>query len=160
MHRGYLERVKLHLQEYLSSDRHHYQANRMLAEVRKAIQEQQRSSQVVQMRSQAQVALAGQQYEEALACAEQALQLYPAYQVSVALREEIQSAISLRKTVRESLRRADSALYAGDFDEAREAWTPLLLLVFERGRSQSPGRNHRQRVIRALTPAPGTRFGR
>jgi eukaryotic-like serine/threonine-protein kinase len=128
MHRGDLERVKLHLQEILRLDRHHDQANRMLAEVRKAIQEQQRSSQVVQMRSQAQVALAGQQYEEALACAEQALQLDPADQVSVALREEIQSAISLGKTVRESLRRAESALYAGDFDEAREAVGAALTL--------------------------------
>jgi len=128
MQRGDLERVKGHLQEILRLDRHHDQANRMLAEVRKAIQEQQRSSQVVQMRSQAQVALAGQQFEEALACAEQALQLDPADQVSVALREEIQSAISLGKTVRESLRRAESALYAGDFDEAREAVGAALTL--------------------------------
>ena len=68
--RGDLERVKLHLQEILRLDRHHDQANRMLAEARKALQEQQRSAQIVQMRSQAQVALAGQQYEEALGCAE------------------------------------------------------------------------------------------
>jgi serine/threonine protein kinase len=86
MRRGDLERVKLHLQEILRLDRHHDQANRMLAEVRRAIQEQQRSAQIVQMRSQAQVALAGQQYEEALACADQALQLDPADQVSAALR--------------------------------------------------------------------------
>jgi serine/threonine-protein kinase len=128
MQRGDLERVKLHLQEILRLDRHHDQANRMLAEVRKAIQEQQRSAQIVQMRSQAQVALAGQQYEEALACADQALQLDPADQASVVLREEIQKAISLGKAVRDSLRRAESALYAGDFDEAREAVDAALRL--------------------------------
>ncbi len=128
MHRGELERVKLHLQEILRLDRHHDQANRMLAEVRKAIQEQQRSAQIVQMRSQAQVALAGQQYEEALACADQALQLDPADEVSTALREEIQKAITLGKAVRDSLRRAESALYAGDFDEAREAVDAALRL--------------------------------
>jgi hypothetical protein len=128
MQRGDLERVKGHLQEILRLDRHHDQANRMLAEVRKAIQEQQRSAQIVQMRSQAQVALAGQQYEEALACADQALQLDPADQVSTALREEIQKAISLGKAVRDSLRRAESALYAGDFDEAREAVDAALRL--------------------------------
>jgi serine/threonine-protein kinase len=128
LHRGDLERVKQHLQEILRLDRHHDQANRMLADVRKAIQEQQRSSQIVQMRSQAQVALAGQQYEEALACADQALQLDPADQVSVTLREEIQKAISLGKAVRDSLRRAESALYAGDFDEAREAVDAALRL--------------------------------
>jgi Protein kinase domain/PEGA domain len=121
LQRGDLERVKLHLQEILRLDRHHDQANRMLADVRKQIQEQQRSAQIVQMRSQAQVALAGQQYEEALACAEQALQLDPADGASSALREEIQRAISLGKTVRDSLHRAESALYAGDFDEARKA---------------------------------------
>jgi hypothetical protein len=128
MQRGDLERVKLHLQEILRLDRHHDQANRMLAEVRRAIQEQQRSAQMVQMRSQAQVALAGQQYEEALACADQALQLDPADQVSTALREEIQKAITLSKAVRDSLRRAESALYAGDFDEAREAVDAALRL--------------------------------
>ena len=128
MHRGDLERVKLHLQEILRLDRHHDQANRLLAEVRKKIQEQQRAAQIVQMRSQSQVALAGQQYEEALACAEQALQLNPADQVSIALREEIQSAIALGKAVRDSLRRAESALYAGDFDEAREAVDAALRL--------------------------------
>jgi hypothetical protein len=128
LQRGDLERVKLHLQEILRLDRHHDQANRMLAEVRRAIQEQQRSAQIVQMRSQAQVALAGQQYEEALACADQALQLDPADQVSTALREEIQKAISLSKAVRDSLRRAESALYAGDFDEAREAVDAALRL--------------------------------
>ena len=128
MHRGDLERVKLHLQEILRLDRHHDQANRMLADVRKAIQENQRSAQIVQMRSQAQVALAGQQYEEALACAEQALQLDPADHESVVLREEIQEAISVSKAVRDSLRRAESALYAGDFDEAREAVDAALRL--------------------------------
>src|SRR3984957_6251091 len=128
MHRGDLERVKLHLQEILRLDRHHDQANRMLADVRKAIQENQRSAQIVQMRSQAQVALAGQQFEEALACAEQALQLDPADHESVALREEIQEAISVSKAVRDSLRRAESALYAGDFDEAREAVEAALRL--------------------------------
>src|SRR5580692_10177157 len=128
MQRGDLERVKQHLQEILRLDRHHDQANRLLAEVRKAIQEQQRSAQIVQMRSQAQVALAGQQYEEALGCAEQAVQLDPADQVSVALREEIQKAISLGKAVRDSLRRAESALYAGDFDEGREAVDAALRL--------------------------------
>ena len=128
MHRGDLERVKQHLQEILRLDRHHDQANRMLAEVRRAIQEQQRSAQIVQMRSQAQVALAGQQYEEALACADQALQLDPDDEVSTALREEILRAVSVGKAVRDSLRRAESALYAGDFDEAREAVDAALRL--------------------------------
>ena len=128
MQRGDLERVKLHLQEILRLDRHHDQANRLLAEVRKAMQEHQRSAQIVQMRSQAQVALAGQQYEEALGCAEQALQLDPDDQLSIALREEIQAAISRSKAVRDSLRRAESALYAGDFDEGREAVSAALRL--------------------------------
>ena len=131
MRRGDLEKVKVHLQEILRLDRHHDQANRLLAEVRKAIQENQRAAQIVQMRSQAQVALSGQQFEEALACAEQALQLDPADSGSISLREEIQEAISRSKAVRDSLRRAESALYAGDFDEAREAVEAALRLDAE-----------------------------
>ena len=104
MQRGDLERVKLHLQEILRLDRHHDQANRMLAEVRKAIQEQQRSAQIVQMRSQAQVALAGQQYEEALACADQALQLEdPTDQESIHLCDEIRIGHLARQSCARSL---------------------------------------------------------
>ena len=89
--------------------------------MRKAIQQEQRSSQIVQMRSQAQVALAGGQYEEALACADQALKLDPADKESVRLSDEIRTAVSRARTVREALNRAESALFAGDFDEAKDA---------------------------------------
>jgi tetratricopeptide (TPR) repeat protein len=121
MHRGDLERVRQHLQEVIRLDRQNERANRLLREVRKAIQQQQRRSQIVQMRSQAQVALAGAQYEEALACADQALRLDPADAESINLCEEIRASISRVKAVREALNRAESALFAGDFDEAKEA---------------------------------------
>ena len=121
MHRGDLDRVRVHLQEVIRLDRQNERANRLLREVRKAIQQQQRTSQVIQMRSQAQVALAGAQYEEALACADQALRLDPSDTESIRLCEEIRNAISRAKAVREALNRAESALFAGDFDEAKEA---------------------------------------
>jgi len=121
MQRHDLERARVHFLEVIRLDRQHEQANRLLRDVRKAIQQEQRSSQIVQMRSQAQVALAGGQYEEALACADQALKLDPGDKVSVRLSDEIRVAISRARTVREALNRAESALFAGDFDEAKDA---------------------------------------
>ena len=121
MQRHDLERARVHFLEVIRLDRQHEQANRLLRDVRKAIQLEQRSSQIVQMRSQAQVALAGGQYEEALACADQALKLDPADKDSVRLSDEIRAAISRARTVREALNRAESALFAGDFDEAKDA---------------------------------------
>src|SRR5580704_4644052 len=121
MQRGDLDRARDQLIAVLRLDRQNERANRLLREVRKALQRQQRSSQVDQMRSQAQVALAGLQYEEALACADQALRLDPTDPDSIRLCDDIRSAISRAKAVREALNRAESALFAGDFDEAKEA---------------------------------------
>ncbi len=121
MQRGDLDRARDQLLDVIRLDRQNERANRLLRDVRKALQRQQRSSQVDQMRSQAQVALAGLQYEEALACADQALRLDPTDPDSIRLCEDIRSAISRAKSVREALNRAESALFAGDFDEAKEA---------------------------------------
>lgn len=121
MQRRDLERARVHLLEVIRLDRQHESANRLLRDVRKAIQQEQRSSQIVQMRSQAQVALAGGQFEEALACADQALKLDPADKESIRLSSEIRAAITRARSVREALNRAESALFAGDFDEARDA---------------------------------------
>ncbi len=121
MERGEWERAKQQLLEITRLDRHHERANRLLAEVRKTIQNKERAAQVIQMRSQAQVALAGQQYDEALACVEQAVQLDPQDAASLALREEIKNIVSLNKSVREILGRAESAMLAGDLDDAKLA---------------------------------------
>jgi len=121
LERGELERAKQHLLEITRLDRHHERANRMLADVRKAIQSKERAAQVIQMRSQAQVAMAGQQYDEALACIEQAVQLDPQDKVSLALREEIKNVVAVNKNIREMLGRAESAMLAGDLDEAKTA---------------------------------------
>ncbi len=124
--RGELERAKQQLLEITRLDRHHERANRLLAEVRKAIQNKERAAQVIQMRSQAQVALAGQQYDEAMACIEQAVQLDPEDPASLALREEVKKIVSLNKSVRELLGRAESAMLAGDLDEAKLAVQQVL----------------------------------
>jgi eukaryotic-like serine/threonine-protein kinase len=121
MQRHDLDRARVHLLEVVRLDRQNEPANRLLREVRKTIQQEQRSSQIVQIRSQAQVALAGCQYEEALACADQALKLDPADIESIRLSEEIGAAISRARAVRDALNRAESALFAGDFDEAKDA---------------------------------------
>jgi tetratricopeptide (TPR) repeat protein len=119
--RGELERARQQLLEIVRLDRHHERANRLLAEVRKAIQGKERAAQVVQMRSQAHVALSGQQYEEALACIEQVMQLDPNDAESQALRDEIKKIVSVNKGTRDLLGRAESAMLAGDLDDAKRA---------------------------------------
>ncbi len=121
MQRGDLDRARVLLGDVIRLDRHNERANRLLREIRSAIQTQQRSGQVVQIRSQAQVALAGGQFEEALACADQALRLNPDDTESIKLCDQIRNAISRAKAVRDALNRAEAALFAGDFDEAKEA---------------------------------------
>ncbi|HKR27809.1 MAG TPA: protein kinase [Acidobacteriaceae bacterium] len=121
MQRSDLDCARVHLLEVTRLDRQHDRANRLLRDVRKAIQQEQRSSQIVQMRTQSQVALAGGQYEEALACADQALRLDPFDKESTRLYEEIRAAILRARAFRDTLNRAESALFAGDFDEAKNA---------------------------------------
>ena len=128
MQRGDLERGRTLLQDVIRLDRHNDHANRLLREVRQTIQQQQRSSQVGQIRSQAQVALAGGQFEEALACADQALRLDPTDTETIVLCEQIRNAISRAKSVRLALNRAEASLFAGDFDEAKEAVEEALRL--------------------------------
>ncbi len=121
MQRGDPERARTLLQDVIRLDRHNDQANRLLREIRQTIQQQQRMSQIGQIRSQAQVALAGGQYEEALACADQALRLDPTDDESILLCEQIREAIARAKSVRQAVHRAEAALFAGDFDEAKDA---------------------------------------
>ncbi len=121
MQRGDLDRARVLFGDVIRLDRHNERANRLLREIRSAIQTQQRSGQVIQIRSQAQVALAGGQFEEALACADQALRLNPDDTESIKLCDQIRNAITRAKAVRDALNRAEAALFAGDFDEAKEA---------------------------------------
>src|ERR1700676_752847 len=97
MQRGDLDRGRVLLQDVIRLDRHNEKANRLLRELRAQTQTQQRSGQVIQIRSQAQVALAGGQYEEALACADQALRLNPDDTESIKLCDQIRNAIARAK---------------------------------------------------------------
>ena len=115
------EVAKNNLQEILKLDRQHSRAYELLREVRQSIQNQQRFGQIKQLRSQAEVAVAGKQYDEALACVDAALKIAPTDQELVNLRQEIEQAMSKGKALRESLQRGEAALYAGDLDEAESA---------------------------------------
>lgn len=115
------EGAKQHLQEVLKLDRQHAEASQMLKEVRQTIQKQQRSAQVLQLRSQAEVAIAGREFEEALACIDAALRVDPEDGELRRLRESTQQAATKERTLRDSLQRGEAALYAGDLEEAEKA---------------------------------------
>jgi serine/threonine-protein kinase len=108
------------LQEILKIDRRNKEANELLHFVREQIQRQQRSVQIAQFRSQAEIALAGRQYEEALECVEQARRLDPADQELSLLAVSIKTKAEQARELGEALRRGQAALYSGDLDEASQ----------------------------------------
>ena len=119
--------ARQNLQEILKLDRHNVQASELLQVVRLEIQKQQRSAQIQQFKSQAQVAMTGLHYEEALECLEQACRLAPDDQELVNFRERIKDAAKRAKTLEEALRRGQAALYLGDLKEAEAAVQEALL---------------------------------
>jgi serine/threonine protein kinase len=109
------------LQVILRFDRRNAKANELFQFVREQIQHQQRSVQIAQFRSQAQIAMASQQYEEALECVEQARRLDPADDELSALAASIKNQVDRARDLAEALRRGQAALYSGDLDEASQA---------------------------------------
>lgn len=124
--RGDLEKARLSLEEIVRVDRQHERANRLLAEVRKTTQNQQRAAQVMQMLSQARVGLAGRQFALARACVDQALQLNPKNEESLALSDQILNASAQAQSAEKLLGQAEAALRADDLDEARKAVSAAL----------------------------------
>ncbi|HUD56363.1 MAG TPA: protein kinase [Terracidiphilus sp.] len=116
-----LELARQKLQEILRLDRRNQAANELYREVREQIQFQQRSAQIEHLKAQADMALAGQQFEEALECIEQAKRLAPDDQTLVNLSESIRNQIERSRTLSEALRQGQAALYAGDLNEAGSA---------------------------------------
>jgi serine/threonine protein kinase len=115
------EVARQQLREVLKFERRNVEANELLQTVSQEIQRQQRSVQIVQLRSQAQIALAGLQYEEAFECVEQALRLDPNDAELVSLSTSIKDQIERARELTEALRRGQAALYAGDLNEAQMA---------------------------------------
>jgi len=115
------ELARQQLQEVLKFEKRNNEATELLRFVRQEIQRQQRSVQIMQLRSQAQIALTGLQYEEALECVEQALRLDPDEPELIALSASIKAQVERVRELAEALRRGQAALYAGDLNEAKIA---------------------------------------
>ena len=109
------------LQEILQFERRNKEANELILIVRQEIQRQQKSVQIAQLRSQAQVALTGLHYEEALECIEMARRLDPDDQELVTFSSSLKAQVEQAKELAEALRRGQAALYAGDLGEAELA---------------------------------------
>ena len=112
------ESARQKLQEILKLDRRHSAANELFQLVREKIQQQQRSIQVVNLRSQAEIALSGAQYEEALDCIERACRLEPKNEELAALSSSIKEQVARAREIAEVLRRGQASLFAGDLKEA------------------------------------------
>jgi eukaryotic-like serine/threonine-protein kinase len=112
------ESARQKLQEILRFDRRNSKANELFQSVRQELQRQQKSIQIDQLRSQAEMALSAGQSEEAFACIEQARRLDPNDEELNRLSRSIKDQIERARELVDALRRGQAALYAGDLDEA------------------------------------------
>jgi serine/threonine protein kinase len=119
--KGDLDVARQKLQEILRFEKRNAEASELFQVVREQIQRQQRSVQIAHFKSQAQIALAGMQYEEALECIEQARRLDPDNPELTAFIASIRSQVDRARELTEALGRGQAALYAGDLDEAGQA---------------------------------------
>jgi hypothetical protein len=124
---GDQEKARLDLQEILRLDRQHERANRLLAEVRKTLLNQQKTARIMHLNSQAAVALANRQFDQALACVEQSLQLSPQHKETLELRGRILQAAARAKSAAQHLRRAEDALQSWDLEQARKSVSAALV---------------------------------
>jgi serine/threonine protein kinase len=115
------EPARQKLQEVLKFDRRNSKANELYQFVRQEIQRQQKSIQISQLRSQADMALSASQFEEAFECVEQARRLDPNDEELNQLSNSIKQQIERARELVDALRRGQAALYAGDLDEAGQA---------------------------------------
>ncbi len=122
------ELARLKLQEILRVDRRNTQANELFQGLRELLQRQQKVAQIEQLRSQAQMALAAHQYEEALECAEQLCRLEPENRELSAFAASIKTQVEKVRAIGEALRRGQASLYAGDLQEAMNAVQQALAL--------------------------------
>ena len=118
---GDLEQARQKLQEILRLDRRNQAANELYRQVREQIQIQQRSAQIDHLKAQAEMAVASQQFEEALECVEQAKRLAPDDATLIHLSDSIRNQIERSRNLSEALRQGQAALYAGDLQEAGQA---------------------------------------
>jgi serine/threonine-protein kinase len=112
------ESARQKLQEIFRLDRRHSGANELFHVVREKIQQQQRSIQVVNLRSQAEIALSGARYEEALDYIDQACRLDSKNQDLAAFSSSVREQVAKAREIGEALRRGQGALFAGDLEEA------------------------------------------
>jgi hypothetical protein len=115
------EAARQQLQEVRKIDRRNDVANDLFQIVTREIQRQQKFAQVVQLRSQAQLALLEERYEEALECIEQGLRIDEGDTETLALREVVKQRIKRAQDLDNALRRSQAAFYAGDLAEAQSA---------------------------------------
>ena len=115
------EGARQQLQEIRKIDRRNEVANELFQNVTRELQRQQKTAQITQLRSQAQLALSQGQYEEALEYLEQGLRLDEGDAESIALRETVRQGAKRAQDLDDALRRSQAAFYAGDLAEAQSA---------------------------------------
>ncbi len=118
MSRAELGKAKEQIFQILKVDRQNRRASDLLKEVQRRMDAQQRSEQARQLRAQAEEAILNRQLERALKHLDQAVQLDPQNAELIEARKNAYEEKARVEKVQESLRRAESAQWAGNLDEA------------------------------------------
>jgi serine/threonine protein kinase len=116
--RSELPKAKELLLQVLRLESHHSVAKDLLAEVQQLLQKQQRSEQVRQLRSHAELAFSQQAFAEALSSLDQAVSLDKTNAELLNFRNLVQQAKQRKEQAEEALRRAESAHQVGDLEAA------------------------------------------
>ncbi len=121
MHRKDFVTARQQVLQVLRGAPHSSEATELLKQIKQGQEQLQREQQVLQWQMKAEEAFRKNQLEEALQCVEQGMRLDPEGAVFPGLRDAIVEAQARMGRYRESLKRAEAALKAGDLEAAKQS---------------------------------------
>ena len=119
-------KAKDKIQSVLKLDRKNRKANEVYREVQAIINKQARSAEAEKLRHLAEEAFAANKLDEAMVHLERAIALDQANTEAFNLHKKVKEAKERALRAEQAMKRAESAMYAGDLEEARQALTEAL----------------------------------
>jgi len=116
-----LLRARSALQQLLKIQSKHSEARELLTEIQRQLSLRQREERVQQIRQQAEGLLEEKEFDKSIAMLDEGLELDPANQELIKLRQRVEKAKEKQERIREYLRQADSARREGDYQAAISA---------------------------------------
>jgi eukaryotic-like serine/threonine-protein kinase len=138
------------VQSVLKLDRKHNKANEYYKEIQQVINKQARSAEAEQLRVLAEQALKANKLDDAIAHLERAMALDQGNTEAFNLHKQVKDAKERAARVEQAMKRAESAVYAGDLEEARQALEEALDLKPDNEEARSLKAQVEQRIGDAI----------